>query len=59
MLVPKRLSLIHLLCPQDSAADSEVKNAELNRAVEELNKLLKEAVNGLNNFHFFAVNYEI
>ncbi|XP_056597198.1 nucleoprotein TPR [Triplophysa dalaica] len=29
---------------KDAAADSEAKNAELNRAVEELNKLLKEAV---------------
>ncbi|XP_043117020.1 LOW QUALITY PROTEIN: nucleoprotein TPR [Puntigrus tetrazona] len=29
---------------KNAAADSEAKNAELNRAVEELNKLLKEAV---------------
>uniref|UniRef100_A0A8C1M662 Nucleoprotein TPR n=1 Tax=Cyprinus carpio TaxID=7962 RepID=A0A8C1M662_CYPCA len=29
---------------KNAAADSEVKNAELNRAVEELNKLLKEAM---------------
>ncbi|XP_051717159.1 nucleoprotein TPR-like isoform X1 [Ctenopharyngodon idella] len=29
---------------KDAAADSEAKNAELNRAVEELNKLLKEAM---------------
>ncbi|XP_067218457.1 nucleoprotein TPR isoform X1 [Chanodichthys erythropterus] len=29
---------------KDAAADSESKNAELNRAVEELNKLLKEAM---------------
>uniref|UniRef100_A0A9J8A292 Nucleoprotein TPR n=1 Tax=Cyprinus carpio carpio TaxID=630221 RepID=A0A9J8A292_CYPCA len=32
---------------KNAAADSEVKNAELNRAVEELNKLLKEAMEGV------------
>uniref|UniRef100_A0A673GWF4 Nucleoprotein TPR n=1 Tax=Sinocyclocheilus rhinocerous TaxID=307959 RepID=A0A673GWF4_9TELE len=32
---------------KNAAADSESKNAELNRAVEELNKLLKEAMQGL------------
>uniref|UniRef100_A0A8C2D310 Nucleoprotein TPR n=1 Tax=Cyprinus carpio TaxID=7962 RepID=A0A8C2D310_CYPCA len=32
---------------KNAAADSEAKNAELNRAVEELNKLLKEAMQGL------------
>uniref|UniRef100_A0A672NVH8 Nucleoprotein TPR n=1 Tax=Sinocyclocheilus grahami TaxID=75366 RepID=A0A672NVH8_SINGR len=31
---------------KNAAADSEAKNAELNRAVEELNKLLKEAMQG-------------
>jgi len=36
-------------CSQNAAADSEAKNAELNRAVEELNKLLKETMEGLNN----------
>lgn len=35
------------MCSQNAAADSEVKNAELNRAVEELNKLLKEAMEGV------------
>uniref|UniRef100_A0A671P6C0 Nucleoprotein TPR n=1 Tax=Sinocyclocheilus anshuiensis TaxID=1608454 RepID=A0A671P6C0_9TELE len=32
---------------KNAAADSEAKNAELNRAVEELNKLLKEAMQDL------------
>lgn len=36
------------VCSQNAAADSEAKNAELNRAVEELNKLLKETMEGLN-----------
>ncbi len=36
-----------IVCSQNAAADSEAKNAELNRAVEELNKLLKETMEGL------------
>lgn len=36
------------VCSQNASVDSEAKNAELNRAVEELNKLLKETMEGLN-----------